>query len=124
MARPRKNRIAEYAGQLAGEVAFHLGGDLERTLAAALGEYRRELDSLRAEIGLLRRQIEVLARWNPGSRRRVKVGRWVPGGPGRPPKDAEARIAAIAARARPQPSPRAASGTTPRPRAKTRRPSR
>ncbi len=51
---------------------------------------------VRDELAQLSRQLE---RAKPPGRRR-KIGRWVPGGPGRPPKDAIARAEAFTARQR------------------------
>ena len=98
MARPRKNRIGEYAAQLAEEIAFHMGKDLMGTVAESQEAYQKEIAELRAEIRSLKRQVDVLSRKNRSPKQKTKVGRWVPGGPGRPPKDAAERIAAFSSR--------------------------
>lgn len=99
MARPRKNRVGEYAALLAEE----LGHQLERRIAVRLAEEHAalsvELQALREQLQATTRRLEALElRLKPKRRNRPKVGRWVPGGPGRPPKDAEERIAAFSQR--------------------------
>lgn len=102
MGRARKERVTEYAGLLAKELRRALGEDLERSVARVRGEHAREIAGLRRSIASLERRIELLLERERG-RRRIKLGRWVPGGPGRPPKDAAARIAAYQARAHRRP---------------------
>lgn len=99
MARPRKNRVGEYASLLAEE----LGHQLEKRVALRLAETHAglsaELLALKEELEAMTQRLEAMeARLKPKRRSRPKVGRWVPGGPGRPPKDAEERIAAFSQR--------------------------
>jgi hypothetical protein len=97
MARPRKNRVGELAARLIEEVSFRMGHDVARAVLEAQREYRIEVTALRQEVRELRRQLELLGRSaGPRSKGRVRLGRWVPGGPGRPPKDAVERVAAFA----------------------------
>jgi hypothetical protein len=95
VARPRKVRVGEYAGLLAEELLLHLDGRIMKSLAAGQAAYVRELERLRKEIQTLERRIETLEERLRAKTPRPKVGRWVPGGPGRPPKDADERIAAF-----------------------------
>lgn len=99
MARPRKNRVGEYAALLAEELGHQLEKQVAPRLAAENAALHAELQTLREEVQSLTRQLEALdARLKPKRRSRPKVGRWVPGGPGRPPKDADERIAAFSQR--------------------------
>ncbi len=99
MARPRKNRVGEYAALLAEELGHQLEKRVALRLASENAALHAELQTLREEVQSLTRQLEALdARLKPKRRSRPKVGRWVPGGPGRPPKDAEERIAAFSQR--------------------------
>lgn len=96
MARPRKNRTGDYARLLADELSHQLHEEVARALAASQRSHQDELAALRAEIRRLTRRVEALATRDRAPR--ARLGRWVPGGPGRPPKDAAARIAAFEAR--------------------------
>ena len=99
MGRPRKDRTQEYAGLLAEEITFHIGKALTKTVEDNLQSYRQEIVALSAEVTALRKQVDDLSRRVRPTKAKPRLGRWVPGGPGRPPKDAAARIAAFAARA-------------------------
>jgi hypothetical protein len=94
MARPRKNRIGEYARLLGQELERLLGRAVSDTVAETQRGYQLEVAALRAEIRQLGRRLDSIAR-RP-VKRRAALGRWVPGGPGRPPKDAADRVAAFA----------------------------
>jgi hypothetical protein len=94
MARPKKNRSAEYAAALIEELRTLLAQDMARLLRELERTQIRELARLHSELRALSRRLDHAAQRTP----RVKVGRWVPGGPGRPPKDAAARIAAFTER--------------------------
>ncbi|MCK6551753.1 hypothetical protein L6R52_38320 [Myxococcota bacterium] len=96
MARPRKNRLGEYAGLLGEELGARLHDEVARALAQTRDALRAELAALRTDVRRLTRQVDALARRSKTVR--APVGRWVPGGPGRPPKDAAARIAAFEAK--------------------------
>ena len=96
MGRPRKNRIGEYATALSDELSYHLQRELRAAVEEAQVGYREEIAVLRQEIRSLTQRVETLSKKSTGGR--ARVGRWVPGGPGRPPKDAEDRIAAFEAR--------------------------
>ena len=96
MGRPRKNRVGEYAAALGEELSYHLQREVARAVEESQKVYLEEIASLRQEIRGLSQRVEALSKKSKGSRSRV--GRWVPGGPGRPPKDAEDRIAAFEAR--------------------------
>jgi hypothetical protein len=96
MGRPRKNRIGEYAGLLAEEVEIQLRQEIMKMMGDHHRTYLAEIDALRAEIERLSRKVEAAAKKPKVGRSRV--GKWVPGGPGRPPKDAADRIAAFASR--------------------------
>lgn len=96
MGRPRKIRFGEYTALAAEELRLWLSAEIDRAVRAALAEQRQEIAAVRDQLSLLARQFE---RGKPPRRRR-KIGRWVPGGPGRPPKDAVARAEAFAARQR------------------------
>jgi len=98
MGRPRKNRVGEYAAALAEEFSHHLARDLAKTVEASQEEQRREFLALREEVAKLEAQVRALEKRVRQGRARPKVGKWVPGGPGRPPKDAAERIAAFKAR--------------------------
>lgn len=99
MARPRKNRVGEYASLLAEELGHQLEKRVALRLASEHAAMHVELEALRVQLEALTRQIQALElRLKPKRRSRPKVGRWVPGGPGRPPKDAEERIAAFSQR--------------------------
>lgn len=67
--------------------------DLERLMQTQHAAYQQEIAALRKEVSALTRQVEVLAKQTKAPK--PKVGKWVPGGPGRPPKDANERIAAF-----------------------------
>lgn len=101
MGRPRKNKVGEYASMLADEITFHMGRELLASIQASQSAYRDELASLRSEVVALQRQVDALSRRARTGKPKDKIGRWVPGGPGRPPKDAAERVAAFAARANP-----------------------
>lgn len=96
MPRPRKNRVGEYAGLLGEELQIQLGVEIRRAMREADRPWLEAIASLRAEVAMLRRRMAELAR-RPIVARRA-VGRWVPGGPGRPPKDATKRIASFEGR--------------------------
>lgn len=96
MGRPRKNRVGEYAAALGEELSYHLQREVTKAVEASQEAYREEIASLRQELRVLTQRVEALAKKSKGAR--SKVGRWVPGGPGRPPKDAEDRIAAFESR--------------------------
>ena len=98
MGRPRKNRVGEYAGLLAEELAFHLSKELNLQIVDSQAEYRKEIEGLRGEIKELQRQIESLQSRSKAHKNKPKLGKWVPGGPGRPPKNAEERVAAFSQR--------------------------
>lgn len=98
MGRPRKNRLGEYAQSLAEELQRLLAEDLERLLAEQHEAYQREIHGLRKEVQALAKQVETLQKRAKAPK--PKVGKWVPGGPGRPPKDASDRIAAFESRAK------------------------
>jgi hypothetical protein len=93
MGRPRKDRIGQHAGEFASELRRLLSADLTQAVEEVLSKHERELASLRRAVAALERRVDSLAERHRASR--GKVGRWVPGGPGRPPKDAAARIAAF-----------------------------
>ncbi|MBI2375757.1 MAG: hypothetical protein HYV07_17305 [Deltaproteobacteria bacterium] len=93
MPRPRKNRIAEYAARLAEELAFQLSRELARNVQVLEAAQRRQLSVLEDDLRTLRKTIVKLER-RRSTKKRSNVGRWVPGGPGRPPKDAEKRVLA------------------------------
>jgi hypothetical protein len=99
MARPRKNRLGEYARLLGEEIGVQLTRELSRAIAENQKAYQAEIAQLRAEIRNLERRIETLSSKTTRGVR-ARIGKWVPGGPGRPPKDAAARIAAFEARVR------------------------
>ncbi|MCC7380418.1 MAG: hypothetical protein IT384_01205 [Deltaproteobacteria bacterium] len=96
MARPKKNRTSEYAALLAEALAVSLSSELRRAIAAAQDAQRREIAALRSEVRRAMRRLEAMRERRP--KPRTKLGRWVPGGPGRPPKDAAERVAAFAKR--------------------------
>jgi hypothetical protein len=98
MPRPRKNRVGEYAGLLGEELQVQLAAEVRRAVRDADRPWLEAIAALRAEIAQLRRRVAELSR-RPVLAKRT-VGRWVPGGPGRPPKDAPARIAAFQTRRR------------------------
>jgi hypothetical protein len=107
MARPRKNRTGDHAQQFAEALAERLASVVREAVTAEQRVYRAELTKLRAELRTLSRRVEALARRRGPAR--TRLGRWVPGGPGRPPKDATARIAAYAARTKKKAPRKAAS---------------
>jgi hypothetical protein len=98
MGRPRKNRVGEYAGLLAEELAFHLSKELNIQIGENKEEYLREIELLRGEIKELQKHVFGLEQRLKSNKARPKLGKWVPGGPGRPPKDAKARVAAFSSR--------------------------
>ncbi|MBI4818016.1 MAG: hypothetical protein HY791_17270 [Deltaproteobacteria bacterium] len=97
MPRPRKNRIGEYAALLAEELAFQLAQHLRREIVQIEADHKKGLEALEGEVRslgqVIRRTEQQRAR-----RSRTRVGRWVPGGPGRPPKNAEERVQAYVER--------------------------
>lgn len=96
MGRPRKNRINEYAELLGQEISQQLGTEMARAIAESQRLVRAEIERLRGEIRALEQRVDGLSQ---GRRTRsARLGRWVPGGPGRPPKDAAERVAAFASR--------------------------
>ncbi len=99
MGRPRKNKVGDYAAKLVEEISFHMSQDLARSIQASQDAYRDELNTLRGEVLALRKEVELLTRKSGKGKPKDKLGRWVPGGPGRPPKDAAERVAAFAERA-------------------------
>jgi hypothetical protein len=96
MGRPRKNRVGEYAQLLTEELQRQLEEALSQAIAESHAAYAREVQSLRQEVRALTKQVELLA--DRAKAPRPKVGKWVPGGPGRPPNDAQDRIAAFESR--------------------------
>jgi hypothetical protein len=90
--------VGELASRLVEEIAFHVGRDLARSVSASQDTYREEVATLRAEVRDLRKKIDTISRTRRVKGGRSKLGRWVPGGPGRPPKDAAERIAAFSAK--------------------------
>lgn len=97
MGRPRKNRVSEYSALLADELLHQVTLAVARALADQQRLYLMEIAKLRAEVHALSRELsQALRKQRPTPR--VRLGRWVPGGPGRPPKDATDRIAAFEAR--------------------------
>jgi hypothetical protein len=97
MGRPRKNRIGEYAGLLAEELEVHFKQEILKTIGESQRLYQEQIDELREEIEKLSRKLETATKKTRAASR-ARVGKWVPGGPGRPPKDAAERIAAFASR--------------------------
>jgi hypothetical protein len=81
---------------LADELIAQIEQQIQRSMTDAQEVYRRELVSLVREVRRLAKQVDALSR----RRSRARVGKWVPGGPGRPPKDAAERIAAFERRRR------------------------
>ena len=96
--RPRKNRLGEYAQSFGEELQRLLGEELLGLIEAQHEAYQREIHDLRREVQNLSKQIEAMNRRAKAPK--PKVGKWVPGGPGRPPKDASERIAAFESRTR------------------------
>lgn len=94
MGRPRKNRVGEYAELLAEELAHQLKQEMQKIIVADRKAYRDEISALRSEVRKLTKQVETLSKKSSRSGK-PRVGKWVPGGPGRPPKDAAERIAAF-----------------------------
>jgi hypothetical protein len=97
MGRPRKNRVAEYAGLLAEELEIHFKQEILKTIGETQKVYQDQLEELREEIRKLSRKLDTVSKKSTRSSK-ARVGKWVPGGPGRPPKDAAERIAAFASR--------------------------
>jgi|SRR5687767_7600774 len=97
MGRPRKNRLGEYAGLLAEELELQLRQEILKIISDSQRAYRAEVEELRAEIERLSRKLDAATK-RTARGGRARVGKWVPGGPGRPPKDAAERIAAFASR--------------------------
>jgi hypothetical protein len=118
MARPRKNRLGEYARLLGEEIGAQLSREVSRAITESQRVYHSEIAELRAEIRGLERRIETLSR--RATEPKPRLGKWVPGGPGRPPKDADARIAAFEARARRSERGRRASGNMRAPKERAR----
>lgn len=104
MARPRKNRLGDYAQLLGEEFQRILAEQLSQVAEEQHAEYRKELEVLRREVRHLSQQIEILSKRAKAPK--PKVGKWVPGGPGRPPKDAPDRIAAYETRTQKTPKKR------------------
>lgn len=98
MGRPRKDRISEHAGHFAEELRRLLGSDFSAAVQELRATHQKELAALRKTVASLERRVDALMERD--RRSRSKLGRWVPGGPGRPPKDAAARIAAFKAKAK------------------------
>ncbi len=94
MGRPRKNRVGEYAALLSEELLFQVRSIVSSEVESSLSSALDKIDSLEAKIEQLERQIKTQKK----SKSRERVGRWVPGGPGRPPKDADARVSAFSQR--------------------------
>ena len=97
MGRPRKNRLGEYAGLLAEELELQLRQEILKIISDNQRAYQAELQALRAEVERLSRKVDAATKKTTRAGR-ARVGKWVPGGPGRPPKDAAERIAAFASR--------------------------
>ena len=53
MARPRKDRISEYAGLLGEELRYQISADLAKIIAESQKGYENEIARLRAEIRTL-----------------------------------------------------------------------
>ena len=96
MGRPRKNRIGEYAELLAEELQIQLKQEILKTIGESQRAYQDQIQELREEIRKLSKKIDATGKKPRATR--TRVGKWVPGGPGRPPKDAAERIAAFASR--------------------------
>lgn len=112
MGRPRKDRIGQHAGEFASELRRLLSADLTQAVEEVLSRHERELATLRRSLAALERRVENLAERQRNTR--GKVGRWVPGGPGRPPKDAAARIAAFHQRQKAMSSRSSGGGAVPK----------
>ena len=97
MGRPRKNRIGEYAGLLAEELEIHFKQEILKTISETQKAYQEQIEELREEIKKLSKRLDTVSKKTRTSSK-ARVGKWVPGGPGRPPKDAAERIAAFASR--------------------------
>jgi hypothetical protein len=96
MPRPRKNRVSEYASLLGEELRRQLTKEIALAVRETERPWRQAVEGLRQEVVRLRRELAELGRRRNG--RKQALGRWVPGGPGRPPKDAAQRVAAFTAR--------------------------
>jgi hypothetical protein len=95
VGRPRKNRVGEYAGLLGEAVSGQISQEMGQALAKLERTFQVEMAKIHAEVRLVNRRMEALERRNAA---RPRVGKWVPGGPGRPPKDADSRIQAFRTR--------------------------
>ena len=101
MGRPRKNKTNQFAIALAEEIEhqndvrinFRIREERLFFMEKIFGltEYIEKLES---RVSKLEEQIK--------KQQKVPLGRWVPGGPGRPPKDAAERIAAFTKKKRNQ----------------------
>ena len=98
MGRPRKNRTGEYAGLLAEEIAHQITKAVNDRIDLFAAAHEREVAELRGQIASLENKVETLTKGLRSEAKRSNIGRWVPGGPGRPPKDAEARVEAFQSR--------------------------
>lgn len=98
MGRPRKNRTGEYAGLLAEELAHQITKAVNDRIEQLAVDHGREVAALKGQIAGLEKKLEGLAKGLRSESKRTNIGHWVPGGPGRPPKDAEARVEAFQSR--------------------------
>ena len=96
MGRPRKNRVGEYAALLSEEVLRQFQESMSAEVDRALDEALVRIESLENQVRSLERKLDQATK----AKIKEPLGRWVPGGPGRPPKEAEERVAAFRKRKR------------------------
>lgn len=95
MGRPRKNKTNQFAIALAEEIEHQNDVRINFRIKQERLFFMEKIFGLTEYIEKLEDRISKLES-QLDKRQRVPIGRWVPGGPGRPPKDAAERIAAFA----------------------------
>ena len=95
MGRPRKNKTNQFAVALAEEIELQNESRINFRIRQERLFFMEKIFSLSEYVEKLESRIEKLESLIQ-KQQRAPLGRWVPGGPGRPPKDAAERIAAFA----------------------------
>ena len=97
MGRPRKNKTNQFAVALAEEIELQNESRINFRLRQERGFFMEKIFGLTEYVEKLESRIQKLESVIQRQQQRP-LGRWVPGGPGRPPKDAAERIAAFTKR--------------------------
>ena len=97
MGRPRKNKTNQFALALAEEIELQNESRINLRIRDERLFFMEKIFGLTEYVKKLESRIDKLESIIQ-KQQRTPLGRWVPGGPGRPPKDAAERIAAFTKR--------------------------